>query len=251
MVHRKWVRPEAMRIAIIAALPGELKPLVRGWDRVSSPTRGISIWLKSSNDDEYIAVSGGMGTTAALRSFAAAEHIGTLDMVLSVGWAGALTDEMLPGHCYIVSEVIDSLTGERFFLTDGNRKLRLVTTTQVANEAEKNRLRGSYGAALVDMESSAISRLAQIRGIPICCFKAVSDGRGAKLPDINPFIDEHGQLRIPSFLGYVALRPQYWGSLIQLGRTSSLAAQALAITINKFLEQKDADRTNRTGAVEQ
>ena len=240
-----------MRIAIIAALPGELKPLVRGWDHVSSPTRGISIWLKSSGDDEYIAVSGGMGTSAALRSVAAAEHIGTLDMVLSIGWAGALIEETKPGRCYIVSEVIDTLTGERFSLTDGTRKLRLVTTPRVADEAEKNRLHSSYGAALVDMESSAIARLAQIRGIPMCCFKAVSDGRGAKLPDINPFIDEHGQLKMLPFLGYVASRPQYWGSLIQLGKTSSTAAKALAMTINKFLAHKDVDKTNRTGAVEQ
>jgi adenosylhomocysteine nucleosidase len=157
---------------------------------------------------------------------------------------------MQPGHCYVASEVIDTLTGERFSLTDGNRKLRLVTTPRVADEAEKNRLRDSYGAAIVDMESSAIARLAQIRSIPVCCFKAVSDGRDAKLPDINPFIDEHGQLRMLPFLGYAVSRPQYWGSLIQLGRTSSIAAKALAVTINKFLEQKDVNRTNRTGAVE-
>jgi adenosylhomocysteine nucleosidase len=238
-----------MRIAIIAALPGELKPLVYGWDRVLSPTKGISIWVKTSSDDEYIAVCGGMGTAAAIRSFAAAEHIGTLDMVLSVGWAGALYDEIKPGHCYVLSEVIDALTGERFSLTDGERKLRLVTTPRVADEAEKNRLHSSYGAVLVDMESSAIARLAQIRGIPICCFKAMSDERGAKLPDINLFIDEHGQLRMLQFLGYVALRPQYWGSLIQLGKTSSTAAKALAVTISKFLEEKNVDRTNRTGVV--
>ncbi len=238
-----------MRIAIIAALPGELKPLVRGWDSLSSPTKGISIWVKTSGEDEYIAVCGGMGTAAAIRSFAAAEHIGTLDMILSVGWAGALDEAMKPGHCYVASEVIDALTGERISLTDGNQKQSLVTTPRVADVAEKNRLRSTYGAVLVDMESSAIARLAQIRGIPICCFKAVSDERGAKLPDINQFIDEHGQLRMLPFLGYVALRPQYWGSLIQLGKTSSTAAKALAVTINKFLEEKNVDRTNRTGAV--
>jgi adenosylhomocysteine nucleosidase len=251
MVYREWVRAKAMRIAIIAALPGELKPLVRDWDRVSSPTRGISIWLKTSGADEYIAVSGGMGTSAALRSFAAAEHIGTLDMVLSIGWAGALDDEMKPGHCYIASEVIDTLTGERFSLTDGKRTLRLVTTPHVADEAEKNRLRSSYDAALVDMESSTIARLAQIRGIPVYCFKAISDDRDAKLPNINPFIDEHGQLRMLQFFAYVALRPNYWGSLIQLGKTSRTAAIALAVTISEFLGHKDVEGTNRIGAVEQ
>jgi adenosylhomocysteine nucleosidase len=238
-----------MRIAILAALPDELQPLTRGWDLVASPTKGILIWVKSAGDDEYIAVSGGMGTHAALRSFAAAEHIGTLDLVLSVGWAGALDQGMQPGHCYIPSEVIDALTGERFLLTDGNRRQRLVTTPRVADETEKLRLHNSYGAVLVDMEAAAVARLAQIRGIPICCFKAVSDGPGAKLPDLNRFIDINGQLRLLPFLGHVALRPQYWGSLIQLGRTSSVAAKALAAAILKFLEEKNVERTNRTGAV--
>ena len=238
-----------MRIAILAALPGELKPLARGWDRVSSPTQGISIWIKSTAEDEYIAVSGGMGSAAAIRSFAAAEHIGTLDMVLSVGWAGALDESMHPGLCYIPSEVIDALTGERLTLTDGDRKQRLVTTPHVANETEKIRLHNTYGAVLVDMEASAIARLAQIRDIPICCFKAVSDGRDANLPDLNPFIDERGQMRMLPFLAHIALRPQYWGSLIRLGRTSSAAAKALAVSVQKFLETKDADSTNRTGVV--
>jgi adenosylhomocysteine nucleosidase len=238
-----------MRIAILAALPDELKPLVRGWDRVASPTQGISIWVTSSGDDEYIAVCGGMGTHAVLRGFAAAEHIGTLDLVLSVGWAGALDEAMKPGHCYIASEVIDALTGERFSLTDSKRNLKLVTTPRVAAETEKLRLRNSYGAALVDMEAAAVARLAQIRGIPICCFKAVSDGPGAKLPDLNRFIDVSGQLRMLPFLAHVALRPQYWGPLIQLGKTSSVAAKALAAAIQKFLEEKNVERTNRTGAV--
>jgi adenosylhomocysteine nucleosidase len=236
-----------MRIAIIAALPDELKPLVRGWDRVPSPTRGIALWVKNEDEDEYIAVSGGMGTAAAMRSFAAAEHIGTLDMVLSVGFAGALDDEVQPGHCYIASEVIDVLTGERFSLCDGDRKLRLVTTARVANETEKIRLQATYGAALVDMEAAAVARLAQIRSIPVCCFKAVSDERTAQLPDLNRFIDEHGQLRMPAFLGHVALRPRYWEPLMKLGVTSKKAAQSLAFAISKFLEEKNAAETNRTG----
>jgi adenosylhomocysteine nucleosidase len=237
-----------MRIGIIAALPGELKPLVRGWDRLASPTKALSIWVKTTCEDEYIAVCAGMGTKAVLRSFTAAEHIGTLDMVLSVGWAGALDESVTAGHCYIASEVIDTRTGERFSFTKGERKQRLVTTPRVADESEKARLRDTYGAALVDMEAAAVARLAQMRGIPICCFKAVSDGKDARLPDLNRFIDEEGQLQLLSFLGYVVSRPHYWGSLIQLGKTSRAAAEALAISIQKFLEDKDVEKANRIGA---
>jgi hypothetical protein len=38
------------------------------------------------------------------------------------------------------------------------------------------------------------------------------------------------------FLGAVALRPQSWGALLQLGRNSSKAANALAEVVGAYLE---------------
>jgi adenosylhomocysteine nucleosidase len=238
-----------MRIAIIAALPGELKSLVRGWEKLRSGTKCISIWKSSQNGDELIAVCGGMGASAATRSLAAAEAFGSLDIVLSVGWAGALDSGMRTGQCYIPSSVVDVQTGERYQLAEGGRQLLLATTPHVADKGEKSRLWRSYGAVLVDMESATIARLAQMRQIPFCCFKAVSDGPDANLPDLNRFIDEQGQMLMPAFLSHVALRPRFWKPLVKLGRNSSFAADALAVKIKKFLLEKNVQRTNRTGAV--
>ncbi|MEO8737421.1 MAG: nucleoside phosphorylase [Edaphobacter sp.] len=237
-----------MRVGIIAAMSGELKPLVCGWQRKPTTVKHLHLWTQTIGPDELIAVCGGMGAQAALRSFAAIEASGPLDLVLSVGWAGALEKGKQAGECYVVSEIIDSQTGECFSLTIGDRKLRLVTTPRVADEAEKRRLWQTYGAVLVDMEAAAIARLAQIRSLPMYCFKAVSDGVEANLPSINSFISNDGQLRLLPFLAHVALRPRYWGSLLQLGRTSATAAKALATTITNFLQTKDVEATNRTGA---
>ena len=117
-----------------------------------------------------IAVCGGMGWEAAIRSFSAAEFMGALDLVLSVGWVGALSVDVKTGKCYVPSEIIDAQTGERFLLTpDGDRRLRLVTTVQVADAHEKHRLRESYGAVMVDMEAAAVmTGLAQMRRISSC-----------------------------------------------------------------------------------
>ena len=238
-----------MRIAIIAALPGELRPLVRGWKKQNPGTRGLSLWKTEQNGDELIAVCGGMGSAAATRSFTAAEFFGPLDLVFSIGWAGALDSVMQAGECYIPSEIIDSQTGERYSLTDEKSALRLITTPTVADAQEKHRLRQSYGATLVDMEAATIARLARMREIPICCFKGVSDGVDADLPDLSPFIDQHGQMRMPAFLAHVATRPHYWSPLARLGRNSSIAAQAIATKIEKFLIEKNVERANQTGAV--
>lgn len=224
-----------MRIGIIAALPGELKPLVRGWEKMPvARGSGIEMWQRERDGDEVVAVCAGMGAAAARRAFTAAEFAGSLDAVLSVGWAGALTAAARPGDCYVVSEVIDALTGERF-TQDTAGSCRLVTTVSVADEVEKHRLAESYGAAIVDMEAAPVARLAQMRGIPVHAIKAVSDGVDARLPNLNPFIDIDGKMKMPAFLAHVAIRPGYWGPLAQLGRNSAKGAVALAQEIERFL----------------
>jgi adenosylhomocysteine nucleosidase len=236
-----------MKAGIIAALPGELKPLVHHWQR-SAARDGTHKWSHTSGANTWIAVCAGMGADAARRAFVAAETDGPLDLVLSVGWAGALIPDALPGHAYAMSIIIDAQTGEQFELTGGKRKLRLVTTARVADAAEKVRLRETYrGAVMVDMEAAMVARLAQMRGIPIGCIKGVSDGVDAHLPDINRFLSARGQLRMAPFLVHIAMRPNYWGSIAQLGRNSSKAAQTMAELILKFMEQPDINRLNRTG----
>ena len=155
--------------------------------------------------------------------------------------------ECEPGQCFAASEVIDAQTGERFALADGERKLRVVTAARVADASEKRRLAITYGAALVEMEAATVARLAQMRGIPVVCFKAVSDGVDAELPDLNPFIDVSGKLRLGPFLAHVALRPGYWGALAQLGRNSAAAAKSLARTVEAFLVERDVERVNSEG----
>ncbi len=236
-----------MRIAIIAALPGELKPLVKGWQALQKLPKGIQMWQQPRAQNDVVAVCAGMGAAAARRAFAAAEFGGALDLVLSVGWAGGL-DATDDGTAKVVSEIIDTQTGERFHPSSSDGAFRLVTAVGVANAAEKRRLAATYAATLVDMEAAAVARLAQIRAIPMICIKAVSDDVAAKLPDLNPFIDLSGQLRLGRFLAYVALRPGYWAPLAALGRRSAHAAEALAGAVERLLTDHPADPATRRGS---
>ena len=228
-----------MRIALIAALPGELKPLVRGWQSIANLPGGIRMWRRPPGSNEVVAVCAGMGMPAARRAFAAAEFAGALDQVVSLGWAGALTPAANTAAAHFVSEIIDAQTGERFRLPTPAPALRLVTAAHVADAPEKQRLATTYTAALVDMEAAAVARLAEIRGIPMHCLKAVSDDPDAGLPDLNPFIDPSGQLKLARFLAHVALRPAFWLPLVALGRRSAQAADALAATLQSFLAEQD------------
>jgi adenosylhomocysteine nucleosidase len=239
-----------MRIAIIAALPGELKPLVRRWPRIATGVAESKKWVLSNGADTWIAVCAGMGAEAARRAYATAASDGPLDMLLSVGWAGSLDAGVNPGTVHVPTVVIDAQTGEQFSLADGGRKWILMTTARVADASEKTRLAATYkGAVLVDMEAATVARLAAMHGIPLLCIKGVSDAAGARLPDLNRFIDQTGQMQLARFVAHVALRPRYWPSLLHLGKNSARAAEAMRDLILEFMKEKDVKKLIRTGSV--
>jgi len=221
------------RVAIIAALPGELKPLVSGnggnWRR-SQP----NVWTGTLAGHEATAIAGGIGSAAAARAVETALTHGSPDALVSYGWAGALTCALKPPGAYPISEVIDHRSGEHF-ATRSPEGTRLVTLDRVARPDEKRSLAQKHQAVLVDMEAATVARLAAQNSIPFYCFKGISDGYNDHLPDFSAFITESGQFRMPIFVTYAALRPVYWSALIRLGKNSSEAASNLAQSLSKYL----------------
>ncbi len=224
------------RVAIIAAMPGELKPLVRGWPH--SARNGVEFWAQRDEEEEWIAACAGAGMQAASRAFAAIEDGGPVDLLFSVGWAGALTGECEAGAAYNVAGVIDVRTGERLHCDAGSGDLWLATSPRVADEAEKRRLAATYKAALVDMEAAAIARLAAMRGIPFYCIKGVSDGFDEKLPDFNRFLTPDGRFQTVRFALYALIRPWYWPALVRMGENSRKASQSIAKSLLELLDER-------------
>jgi adenosylhomocysteine nucleosidase len=222
------------RVAIIAALPGELKPLVHRWP---SSTRGnVRFWAQRNEEEEWIAACSGAGQEAATRAFAAIEDGGPIDLVFSFGWSGALTTGVETGAAYNVAGVVDARTGERFQCDAGAGDRWLVTSPIVANESEKQRLASTYKADLVDMEAAAVARLALMREIPFYCIKGVSDGLHDKLPDFNRFIRSDGQFNLTGMVLFAILRPWYWPGLIRMGENSKRAAVSMRESLLDILD---------------
>jgi len=218
-------------IAIIAAMPGELQPLIKldpAWTATTAPN-GLKLWRLQRADVELVAVAGGMGTAAAIRALATIESaVCQLDAIISLGWAGATSSRCQLGKAYCAYGIINQQTGERYLCSNGEVGLWVVTSPKVADEPEKLRLAASYNASLVEMEACALARLAEIRELPFTAVKGVSDGLGSKLPDFNRFAAPDGSLRMVAFVAHVLVRPWYWSGLIRMGRASSTAAHAMA-----------------------
>ena len=223
------------RTAFIAALPAELKSLVAGWRH--QRRNGVDLW-HHRDDNLYVAACAGMGQDAATRAFAEVEADAPIDLVFSLGWAGALRSGTAPGSAHNVAGVIDTRTGERFRCDAESGSLWLVTSPTVAGEAEKLRLAETYAASLVDMEAAAIARLAAARGIPFYAIKGVSDSLNDPLPDFNPFLAPNGRLRTARFTLYALLHPRYWPALARMGENSKKAARAIRDVLIEFLDER-------------
>jgi adenosylhomocysteine nucleosidase len=224
------------RVAIIAAMAGELKPLVEGWKHERRDC--VDIWRYRYDEGEWVAACAGAGQAAATKAFREVEKDGAISFVISTGWAGALSEKLMPGKVYGVSGVIDALTGERLHVTRWTEERWLVTSPSVADEHEKMRLAQSYEASLVDMEAAAIARLAQMRGIPFYCFKGISDGYGDQLPDFNRFISPEGQFKLVPFILFALVRPGCWSALVRMGENSKRASIGIAETTMDLLDER-------------
>jgi adenosylhomocysteine nucleosidase len=222
------------RVAIIAAMPGELKPLVRGWRRESR--NGVVLWSWRHREGEWIAACAGTGVNAATRAFAEIERTGAIDSVFSTGWAGALNERHAVGRAYRISGIVDARTGARIPVADSFEECWLVTSPRVADRSEKRRLAADFGASLVDMEAAAVASLAGTKGIRFFCVKGVSDGVDDRLPDFNDFVSLNGRFQMARFVLFAIFRPWLWPALLRMGRNCRKAAQCIRESLLKVLD---------------
>ena len=220
------------RIAIIAALSGELKPLVSDW----SP-QPDGAFLTQRGDVALIAVAKGIGIVRAEQAVSIAETYGSLNALVSIGWAGGASCGVQPGMAYEVGEVIDPSSGERYATSAVASPIKLVTLDHVAGREEKRQVAESYGASLVDMEAAAVARLARDRGLPFYCWKAVTDTATEDLPDFNYFLDQEKQLRTRQVAAYALTHPRYVAPLLRMGQNSKSGAEALGHALRRWISE--------------
>jgi adenosylhomocysteine nucleosidase len=214
--------------AIIAALPREVKHLVRGWQEHRLPGK-IVVY---SNDLGVVACAG-MGTARATLAVQAAMSIKPITALLSVGLAGACDPALRVGEIVRAGVVVDTQSGERF--SDSQFEQVLVSTPSISSVVEKARLFASYGASAVDMEAATVARIARAHDLGFHAIKAISDEATFELQELARFATHDGQFREAAFAAYTAVRPQMWAKLFQLAGNSKRAVEALTVELESQL----------------
>lgn len=218
------------RIAIIAAMPREVAPLVKGWKRDDSlRTKKIFVW----ENERAVVACAGIGERRVAMAVDAACSRGDVTELVSVGWAGAVHGGLRAGSVHRPATVIDAKTGQRFACAGGSGVL--VTATAVADAVEKQRLHAAYSADLVDMEAATVARMAEARGLKFRAVKAVSDEFDFEMKELASFTDNAGQFREAAFALHVALRPWLWGGVMTMAGNSKRSAEALCAALRDEL----------------
>lgn len=221
------------KIAIVAALPREIAGIVRGTR--SDPEmreRGIHVHRTA----RAVVVAAGMGASRVTLAVQAALEEAGIELLVSTGLAGACSAEIAAGEVVEAGTVIDAKTGERFFCDTMAAEHVLVTSEAIAGVREKARLRGSYQAAMVDMEAATVARLAAARGLPFRAIKGISDAHDFEMESLSRFADARGHFRTGAFALHTALRPGSWSQAMRLGRESNRALERLWSGLSALIE---------------
>jgi adenosylhomocysteine nucleosidase len=262
-----------MRLGLVVALPEESRALARVMSGVrrdrkpgGRPLLPMLHQLTGTLAGQPVMVAwAGAGAGPAERAATAVLEWGA-EGLLAVGFAGALSPALRPGHLLAATEVAEpdggcwpadtewlaalkGIPGEndgclmeapsamipmtglrRTTLAPRFHQGRLLTAPRVVvAAADKRRLGEKTGALAVDMESAAVARRAAAAGVPMMALRAITDSVDESLPvDLELCFDSHGQFHPARLIGLLARRPSAMGGLARLGWHSAQAGRALA-----------------------
>jgi adenosylhomocysteine nucleosidase len=230
------------RVAIVAALEREVRPLVKHWHWSEKEYGGRRFRFFEKN--EFVLVCGGIGADAARRAAEAVIVLYGPSVVYSAGYAGALDPRLKVGEVVRAARVVNAGDGSSAQISGGDGVL--VSYPAVATPAQKVKLRESYQAQAVDMEAAAVARAAEARGVGFSALKVISDEFDFEFPPTDRFVDSAGRFREMRFAGFAALRPWLWLAVMRLARNSGRASRILCEEIRKLEGEKIASDLTRS-----
>jgi adenosylhomocysteine nucleosidase len=220
----------ACRIAIVAALEREVRPLVKGWSVTRSERDGRTFTFFENHG--VVVVCGGIGTEAARRAAEAVIADYSPAVICSAGFAGALTPQLKAGSVLRPGRIVNASDGSSVSLDGGEGVL--ITFGTIASPEQKRKLRESYAAQAVDMEAAAVAQAAEARGVRFAAIKVISDEVDFEFPSMERFVTVAGDFSEWRFAVFAGVRPWLWPRVARLARNSRQASRMLCECLSKI-----------------
>jgi adenosylhomocysteine nucleosidase len=219
----------SVKVAIVAALEREVKPALKRWQVLESEHEGRH--FRFYENDCCVLVCGGIGVEAARRAAEALITRYQPEMIISLGFAGALDATMKVGDIFIPHRVTDALDGSTLEMEGGEGTL--LTFGSIVSAEQKVKLAAAYGAQAVDMEAAAVARAARLHGIRFEAVKAISDDNNFEMPELDNFVKD-GQFCTAGFMAHTLIRPWLWPGLLRLAKNSGRASKTLCAWLDQY-----------------
>jgi adenosylhomocysteine nucleosidase len=214
------------RVGLLAPMPSEFRPLAKAL----SLQRGDAGWAGTAGTIQLIAAKTGMGTRLAAEATARLLDRGPLDHVMVVGIAGGMGTSRV-GDLVFPEVVVDKDSGTEYRpapLGAVESRGRLVTHDDFdMKDAERDRL-VAEGFIAVDMETSAVARVCEERGVAWSAVRAISDLVGVTPGDVINLAKPDGTPNMSASLKYLLTKPWRIPKLVRLGVESQRAANGAA-----------------------
>lgn len=228
-----------MITGIIVALPEELSTLTS-----KKIDKGCCVFI---TDTIVLAYSGAGADNARTAS----ELLFTQGATRLISWgcAAALNETLKPGDLVVPDSLIDAEGAQidihpdwlKFTKNLLSPHLKVHTgslaesKTIVATGKDKKHLRTQTGAIVLDMESVAIAKVAELNNLPFLAIRAIADPVDMDLPQaINHSLNDEGDIILAKLLLFIALHPTELPGLIKLGLHFNAAKNTLKLVAKQL-----------------
>ena len=221
------------RVAFLTAMRMELRPLIKLLGLRQSELGGRTAYAGHLDDTEAVAAVTGMGPANAAATTDWLLDSTPVDHVLNVGVAGGVSPRFKVRDLVMPELVVDRVSGESYRhnpLGGHDTAGTMLTCTEIELDRAVHAALADDGVIAFDMETAAIARVCEARGVPWSVFRALSDHVDDELVDDAVFkltrLD--GSTDTAAVVRYVARRPWRVPRLARLGRDTSAATMRAA-----------------------
>ncbi len=252
-------------IGLIAAMPEEIRPLLRRVGKFRRETvAGFNLYRFTVGGRDVALIESGIGAARAAQATRILIDAAAPGIILNFGFGGAvvagpavgdivLADRLLFFKERLFSEqpgLTAALTAQlALLLEEGCREkgFRIhrgvfVTTGEIIDKGKLALLLPAGTAQpVLEMESAAVARIAAGANIPLVAVRGISDGADEELGfSIGEFTDREMNISVWKVLRTMAAKPRIIPQLFRLARNSKKAGDNLAVALTALLENLPA-----------
>lgn len=242
-------------ICIIGAVKEEIVAIQRAMTVEDTlHTRSGSFWTGIFSGRRVVLVRSGVGKTCAREALTRVCERFAPSLIISMGYAGSVVPHLNIGDLIVADKVLEFMhdgaadwtlkretleipldtfpVGNAFGVLRGG----LLTVDEVICKPEQKRALGKNHQVLaVEMETSALARMAREKKLPFVSVRVISDTVDHELPDFSTMQDEKGEVSKLKAGWHVLTHPNALKSMIELRENTRKATARLTGFLAQFI----------------